>query len=457
MSIKIFSRGKGASAVQKAAYRAGEVIMSDYDGEKYDYTRKSGIIHKDILLPKNAPFDYKDRSVMWNAVEKSERFVNAQLAREIEISLPVEFTREQNITLARKFAKEVLVAGGMCVDICIHDNGSGNPHAHLMCSVRPIEEDGSWGQKSYSVNGKKVPTVDWNEREKSEYWRSKWAKYQNEAQEEHGFTVRVDHRSFYRQGKEQLPAVHLGPAAHMENRGIRTEQGDRNRRINEWNRELRMIKGRIKKLKTWLYEQPLEDAPSMSDVLKSITANNRLKSRAQRLQDIKTLANVINFCKEYNISSIEAFADSVNELQQEQYDVASTIKKQDRRLQTLDIHLQNVDIYNRTKSVYKRYAGLDPKQQEKFRQQNAVAIRQHEAAHKYIKDHLNGQTVIPEKAWRKERNQIIQNRYALAERYYALKTAVKSSEVIRRNADKIISDVKFTQDLPRKLAHDMEL
>jgi len=238
MSIKIFSRGKGASAVQKAAYRSGEVIKSEYDGETHDYTRKSGIIHKDILLPENAPVEYKNRSVLWNAVEKSERFVNAQLAREIEISLPVELSREQNIALARKFVEETFVKDGMCADICIHDNGIGNPHAHIMLTMRPIEKDGLWGQKSHTVDGRKIPSVDWNEREKAEYWRKQWAKYQNDALEEQGYSARVDHRSFQRQGKEQIPTIHLGSAAHMENKGIRTEQGDRNREIEQWNREL---------------------------------------------------------------------------------------------------------------------------------------------------------------------------------------------------------------------------
>ena len=119
MSIKIFSRGKGASAVQKAAYRAAVIIKSEYDGEVHDYTKKTGIVYRAIMLPENAPKEYQDRSVLWNAVEKSERFVNAQLAREIEISLPIELTKEQNVALARKFAKEVFVKEGMCADICL--------------------------------------------------------------------------------------------------------------------------------------------------------------------------------------------------------------------------------------------------------------------------------------------------------------------------------------------------
>ena len=117
LSIKIFSRGKGRSAVAAAAYRSGATIKSEHDGTVHDYSRKGGIVHTEILLPENAPSRYKDRAVLWNAVEKAERFVKAQLAREIEIALPVELSMEQNISLARRYANEQFVKAGMCADV----------------------------------------------------------------------------------------------------------------------------------------------------------------------------------------------------------------------------------------------------------------------------------------------------------------------------------------------------
>jgi len=441
MSIKIFSRGKGASAVQKAAYRAGEMIESDYDGETHDYSRKAGIVYKDIILPENAPIEYQDRSVLWNAVEMSERFINAQLAREVEISLPVELTREQNITLARKFAQEVFVIEGMCADICVHDNGTGNPHAHIMLTMRPFEKDGSWGQKSYTVNGRKIPTVDWNEREKAEFWRKAWAKYQNAALKEHGFETQVDHRSYQRQGKEQIPTVHLGSAAWMESRGIRTKFGDRNRKVDSWNKEIRQTRARIKKLKTWLYAQPLENAPSMGDVLRNINSGQQFKSRAQKVKDLQTYINVTEFLRENNLNSIESLADKVSSMHQEQYDIAGSIKKHDRRLKTLDTHLQYAAAFNAAKPIYKRYVELDPKKRDLYKHQNAVAIAQYETAHKYLTEHLNGRIAIPEKAWKAERDKLQRERNSLAERYYDLKADVKNIEVIKRSAEKVILDI----------------
>ena len=135
--IQIISRGKGKSAVAAAAYRAGESITNDYDGVTHDYTRKGGIVHTEILLPENAPTKYYERAILWNAVEKIEKSKNSQLAREINIALPIELTREQNIILAREYVQHTFVDIGMCADLCIHDTGKGNPHAHTVLCVNP--------------------------------------------------------------------------------------------------------------------------------------------------------------------------------------------------------------------------------------------------------------------------------------------------------------------------------
>ena len=125
-------------------------------------------MHTEILLPDNAPGEYADRSTLWNSVEKAERYKTAQLAREIELALPQELSREDNIYLVRDYINRNFVSAGMCADVCIHDKGDGNPHAHIMLTMRPIEKDGKWGAKSRTVNGQKINTVDWNEQTKAE-------------------------------------------------------------------------------------------------------------------------------------------------------------------------------------------------------------------------------------------------------------------------------------------------
>jgi ATP-dependent exoDNAse (exonuclease V) alpha subunit len=172
LTIKIITRGAGKSAVAAAAYRSGETLTNEYDGVTHDYTHKGGIFHSEILLPPNASVEYSDRSVLWNAVEKVERYKTAQLAREIEISLPRELSRDESIELARRFVQDTFVDKGMCADICFHDKDKGNnPHAHIMLTMRPLNPDGSWGAKSITINGRKTPTVDWNNRDNAEKWR----------------------------------------------------------------------------------------------------------------------------------------------------------------------------------------------------------------------------------------------------------------------------------------------
>ena len=102
-SIKIIKRSQGRSAVAAAAYRSGENLINKWDGITHDYTRKGGVVHTEILLPMYAPTAFQDRSFLWNSVEEIEQSRNAQLAREIEIALPMELSREEQIRLVRNY------------------------------------------------------------------------------------------------------------------------------------------------------------------------------------------------------------------------------------------------------------------------------------------------------------------------------------------------------------------
>ena len=289
-SIKIISRGKGKCAVAAAAYRSGDNLTNEYDGITHDYTRKGGVVHTEVLLPDHAPSEYVNRAVLWNAVERIEKAKNAQLAREIEIALPKELTREQGISLVREYVKEQFVNAGMCADIAIHDKNDGNPHAHVMLIIRPIEQDGTWGakqKKEYildrdgnkiydpkkrSYKCKSIPATDWNEQTKAEEWRSAWAEICNQELEQNGHAERIDHRSYARQGIDQIPTVHLGVAAfQMEKRGIRTERGNLNREIEVSNQRLRQLKARISKLQNWLKDEAANtEPPTLADVIQGI-------------------------------------------------------------------------------------------------------------------------------------------------------------------------------------------
>lgn len=288
LSVKMISRGKGKSAVAAAAYRSGEKITSDYDGITHDYTRKRGVVMTEILLPRNAPIRFYNRSRLWNAVEKIEKAKNAQLAREVEVSIPKELNFEEGYHLVKEFCNRNFVDKGMIADICFHDKGDGNPHAHIMLTVRPFNEDRSWGSKQkkeyiLDENGEKiydkkkrqykcksVPTTDWNDRGDVEKWRKSWAELCNKYLERSGHNERIDHRSYERQGLETLPTKHLGTvASQMEKRNIRTERGENNHHIKMVNKMIRFYNEEIVKLK----EEAKQLAKSVKDKVIKVARN----------------------------------------------------------------------------------------------------------------------------------------------------------------------------------------
>lgn len=142
------SRGKGRSVVAAAAYRSGEKIQNQYDGIKHDYTNKTDIIYKQILKPDHAPEWTTNRSQLWNQVEKIEKAKNSSLAKEINLALPTELNTEQQIQLIIEYTQQNFVNRGMVADIAIHDKAEGNPHAHILLTTRPFNQQGQWGQKA---------------------------------------------------------------------------------------------------------------------------------------------------------------------------------------------------------------------------------------------------------------------------------------------------------------------
>lgn len=253
-SVQIISRSNGSSAVGSSAYRSGEKIEDERTGLIHDYTRKSGVEYTEILTPENAPEWASERSRLWNEVEKIEKSKNSQLSREINIALPKELSLKEQIKLTREFTQDTFVNKGMVADIAIHDNKKGNPHAHIMLTVRPFNEQGEWGAKSkkeYILNkdgekiklksgeykSRKIDTVDWNKKENLEKWREQWAKYANKSLERNGIEERIDHRSLKEQGIQRLPQIHVGPhASAMEKRGIESDRGKLNKEIKETNK-----------------------------------------------------------------------------------------------------------------------------------------------------------------------------------------------------------------------------
>ena len=317
-------RSAGQSAVAAAAYRSGEKLHSEYYGEDSDYTRKGGVIRSEILLPSYAPPEYADRENLWNAVEKVERGKKAQLAYSFDIALQNEFSMQENIDLARQFLLEQFVSRGMTVDFAVHqpdkeDGGIRNPHFHVMCPIRPIEPDGKWGNKQrreyvLDEHGERiqdeagnfvfnaVPTTDWGSPETLEAWRQAWAELCNAKFAEKGLDCRIDHRSFERQGVEQIPTQHEEPTVRaMEAKGIRTDKGDLNRWIRKTNAMLREAKQKIAALIDWLKAVKTELSKSQPPTLVELLSayyDSRSKgaySSKARIANLKKMSEVVSF------------------------------------------------------------------------------------------------------------------------------------------------------------------
>ena len=199
LSAKIVSRKEGRSVVAAAAYRSGEVLHDQHVGQTFDYRRKAGIEHTEILAPNESPHWIHDREALWNAVERVERRKDAQLAREIEIGLPVELTRERQVELLRDFTERTFVSTGMVADIALHRDDIENPHAHVLLTLRDLTTEG-FGTKRR----------DWNARAELIKWRVQWAEIANEHLLRAGLEIRIDHRTLEAQGIDLVPGRKLG-------------------------------------------------------------------------------------------------------------------------------------------------------------------------------------------------------------------------------------------------------
>ena len=313
LEAKVVSRGAGRSAVAASAYLSCTNILNDYDGVRHDFTRKKGLVWQDVFLPEFAPAEWKDRGLLWNAVEKNEKTKDSRLAREFVPALPIELTPAQWQELLTDFIQNNFVAEGMCADVAIHDPHSPghNPHAHIMLTVRPLDEQGNWQYKTekeylcvrngeekgftaaefksaqndgwekqypYKVGKKKVymtpsaaetqglvradkhpkstrygrqnPISErWNSEEQLAIWRAAWADVSNRYLERAGQEERIDHRSNAARGIDEIPTIHEGVTAQaLERKGIISDRCEINRQIKADNALLRELKAAVKKL-----------------------------------------------------------------------------------------------------------------------------------------------------------------------------------------------------------------
>ena len=332
LEAKVVSRGTGRSACAASAYMSCSAIYNDYDGVQHDYTRKQGLVWEHVFLPDRAPAEWQDRARLWNAVEEAEKTKDSRLAREFVVALPIELDRQDWIDLLSKFIQEQFVNEGMCADVAIHDTDGHNPHAHILLTVRPLNENGTWQHKTekeylcvkggeergftaaeykeaqrdgwekqyqYKVGKKKeymAPSVAeaqglertskypkstkygrqnpiserWNSDEQLLIWRAAWADEVNLCLEQKGLDERIDHRSFADQGKDEQPTIHEGVAARaMEKKGIVSDRCELNRQIRRDNALLRQLKAEFQKL----VKAVQNTIPALAQAMEKLRAN----------------------------------------------------------------------------------------------------------------------------------------------------------------------------------------
>ena len=273
MQAKAVSRGSGRSAVAASAYMSCSRMYNDYDGIQHDYTRKHGLIYQEVMLPPMAPSEWNDREQLWNAVEETEKTKDSRLAREFVVALPVELDKDSNISLLQDFIKKNFVDMGMCADFAIHDTDGHNPHAHILLTVRPLNENGTWQyktekeylcikdgeEKGYeridkhpksSRYGRQNPISEqWNSDEQLCIWRANWTDAVNKMLARNQINATIDHRSFADQGITEQPTIHEGYIAqNMEKKGMIADRCEINRQIRADNKMLRELKAKVAKL-----------------------------------------------------------------------------------------------------------------------------------------------------------------------------------------------------------------
>ena len=373
--IKITQRSKGQSAVAGAAYQSGERLFSEYDQKHKDYSRKDGVAYTEIMLPSNAPPEYADREALWNAVEAVEKQWNSQLARRFVLALPREVPEEMYPEMVREYCKKFFVSKGMVADFAIHDPRppGHNPHCHVMLTLRAMDENGKWlpkGRKVYDLddNGERIrlptgewkshkeSTMDWNERAHGQEWRTGWEEVQNRYLEMAGSPVRVDLRSYEKQGLDIIPTVHMGAAASaMERKGIQTNLGNLNRDIRAANRGMAAIRKTIQNLRDWLgkimeamRELPEEGkqemaSPNLVNLLQDYL-NLRKAERADwsrygqqkgTVKDLKKFAKATNYLKDHEIFTLEKLDAVLAEIKQRYGGITSGMRKNESRMKTI--------------------------------------------------------------------------------------------------------------------------
>ncbi len=466
-------RSEGRSAVNCAAYRSGEKLQDDYYGAVRDYTRKQGVVYTEIMLPEDAPGRLHDRQTLWNEVEQVEKHPKAQLAHSFEFSLQTELTLEENIELAKQFVQENFVARGMIADIAVHnphpddDEEPPNPHVHVLCPIRPLNEDGSWGAKQrreyltdedgnilLDKKGQKlfraVPTTDWSTKETLMEYRKNWCELVNAAFAERGLTVRIDHRSYQDQGIELIPTIHEGVAVQqMEEKGIPTEKRALNNLIRFINRMIIELKQTIQwslqsrdKIRSEI--EKLEH-PSLIDLLQNyyderntVADTFQYGTQKAKLSNLREFSETITFLESRGISSPEKLDELIAEVEHKLEPIRTTIAAQADRLKEVQNLIRMCEIFQETLPIHNEYV-KKRFGKKKFYEEHKKELTKYQMASRIVMENRDSTGKAQLGAWRKEERELLEEKAVNSDQKEQLMDELKQLKKIRRCVDAVIN------------------
>ena len=326
--------------------------------------------------------------------------------------------------------KDNFVDKGMCADFAIHDKGTGNPHVHIMLTVRPLKENGAWGakcRKAYDLdeNGQRIPdgkggwknhredTTDWNDKGNVEIWRAAWAAYTNRALEAAGHPALV------------------------------------NRQIAADNKLLKEIKARITRLYNWSKaeaEKPEGQQPSMIDLWEAQQQLKRPDTRTGKIRALQESAALFNFLNANGIQSMQQLHEKIAGMNTRYYDLRREIVKAECRIATLTERGEMWAQYNEYKAIHKQLARVKPEKRELFEQRHSRELILYDAAARYLKElKASGEELSP-KEWKREIDLLTAQKQVDSIDMKAMREELKAVERLRKAADQL---ARQERDKPR--------
>ena len=448
--VDIVSRSKGESVIAKAAYNARDKLKDDYYGKTHDYSKKDDLVFSKIFLPEHIPKEFSKREYLWNEVEKIEKSKNSQLARNLLFTLPRELNEEDRIKLISEFIEENFTSKGMIADCNIHNptasDNEEQPHAHILLTLREIDEQGNWKAKSkkeyiLDENGEKIKLKsgnyksrkvnlnDWNEPDKAKEWRENFSKKANEYLARNNIDKRIDPRTFGEQGREELPQVHLGTASfQMEKKGIQTERGNHNRKITAFNLEFKKFKAELSKLTSWIssllvnlqskydeYKQEkkeeYENKAELFNLYEYISIYHELQGeKARKLNpyasnkkigaDLRRFSKARIYLKDNNLRTIADLQEKISTIQANNKKISQDIKVKTTRIESLNKCCVYADIIKDNKQIFEEWNSKSLFK-DSFYNSHKEQIDKYKRA-RVILEKITGSSAIKSKNWQRD-------------------------------------------------------